>query len=89
MDKVQKNNCTYCNTPLSETFRLSLGTRCLLQRLVQGGPGGCLKGPGAQKPLPSPFNPSDQTQVVYRVVGSRSNVKKSDSSQQTDNSAFR
>ncbi|PNF13684.1 hypothetical protein B7P43_G15281 [Cryptotermes secundus] len=59
------------------------------KRLVQGGPGGCLKGPGSQKPLPIPFNPSDQTQVIFRVVGSHSHVKKSDSSQQTDNSAFR
>ena len=64
-------------------------TWCFLQRLVQGGPGGCLKGPGSQKPLPTTFSPSDQTQVVYRVVGSRSHVKKSDSSQQTDSSAFR
>ncbi|KAJ4436121.1 hypothetical protein ANN_18748 [Periplaneta americana] len=61
----------------------------MLQRLVQGGPGGCLKGPVSQKSLPTSFSPSDQTQVVYRVVGSRSHVKKSDSSQQTDNSAFR
>ncbi|XP_069694202.1 protein sickie isoform X2 [Periplaneta americana] len=59
------------------------------KRLVQGGPGGCLKGPVSQKSLPTSFSPSDQTQVVYRVVGSRSHVKKSDSSQQTDNSAFR
>ena len=63
--------------------------RYFLQWLVQGGPGGCLKGPGSQKPLPTTFSPSDQTQVVYRVVGSRSHVKKSDSSQQTDSSAFR
>ncbi|KAJ9581339.1 hypothetical protein L9F63_023483, partial [Diploptera punctata] len=59
------------------------------KRLVQAGPGGCLKGPSNQKTVSSPYNPSEQTQIVYRVVGSRSHVKKSDSSQQTDNSAFR
>ncbi|RZF40004.1 hypothetical protein LSTR_LSTR002407, partial [Laodelphax striatellus] len=47
-----------------------------------GGGGGVSRGPSPPEPQPQP-------PVVYRVVGSRSHIKKADSSQQTENSAFR
>ncbi|XP_054270358.1 protein sickie isoform X2 [Macrosteles quadrilineatus] len=50
------------------------------------GPGGGGRGGGQPEP---PLSPPEPTPVVYRVVGSRSHVKKADSSQQTENSAFR
>ncbi|XP_065213728.1 protein sickie-like isoform X2 [Planococcus citri] len=37
---------------------------------------------------PPHMSPPEPTPVVYRVIGARSHIKKSDNSQQTDNSAF-
>ncbi|XP_046669946.1 protein sickie isoform X3 [Homalodisca vitripennis] len=49
------------------------------------GPEGSGRGEGFDPPL----SPPEPQPVVYRVVGSRSHIKKADSSQQTENSAFR
>lgn len=59
----------------------------MLQRGGVPGPGAGVggKGDGYHPPL----SPPEPTPVVYRVVGSRSHIKKADSSQQTENSAFR
>lgn len=38
---------------------------------------------------PSRVSPPEPTPVVYRVIGARSHVKKTDSGQQTDGNALR
>lgn len=58
----------------------------LVQRSAVTGPGGSSRGGG---PFDAPLSPPEPQPVVYRVVGSRSHIKKADSSQQTENSAFR
>ncbi|XP_063244116.1 protein sickie isoform X2 [Bacillus rossius redtenbacheri] len=60
----------------------------LHKRLVQGSPGASER-PGAAHKAQATFGPSEVPQVVYRVVGTRSQVKKADSSQQTDSAAYR
>uniref|UniRef100_A0A1B6D2Z1 AAA+ ATPase domain-containing protein n=2 Tax=Clastoptera arizonana TaxID=38151 RepID=A0A1B6D2Z1_9HEMI len=56
------------------------------KRGVATGAGGSGRSGG---PYDAPLSPPEPQPVVYRVVGSRSHIKKADSSQQTDNSAFR
>lgn len=69
----------------NDNYALLINILLLFQRAVAPGPGGSGRGGSFE----GPGSPPEPQPVMYRVVGSRSHIKKADSSQQTENSAFR